>query len=120
MKLLIISALVCLSVCGCGINAQPGTGSKIGQITRVKKVGILNKTWEAELIRGGFSNGSGTVGTRPFEFTIETDAMAEQCIKYMTNQTEVVIEFQSEGIYSLSRTDSGGEFLTSIHPSQSQ
>ncbi|MBX4190358.1 hypothetical protein KW791_03645, partial [Candidatus Parcubacteria bacterium] len=74
--------------------------------------------WEGQLIRGGMSGGSGTIGAQPFDFTIESDAMAEKAQEYMTNQTEVVIKYRMEGLYSVCRSDSSGHFLTSIEPAK--
>lgn len=115
--LTVLLALTFLSgLSGCGLNTSPGSGDKIGQIVKVSKQGMLVRTWEAQLIRGGMNGGSGSFGTVPFDFTIEDDAMAKQAQEYMQNQEEVIIHYRMEGIYSLMRTESGGHFLSTIQP----
>lgn len=113
---LIKTIVLSLLLTGCGINPTNGTGEKIGQIVKVGKVGLFNKTWEAELIRGGFSDGSGTVGTQPFHFTIENEAMVKEAQEYMRNQTEVIVSYNIEGVWELTRSDSGGKFAEKITP----
>jgi iron complex outermembrane recepter protein len=114
MKKLMLFALVFLAACG--INTSPGEGEKIGQIVKLNKQGIFNDTWEAELIRGGMTGGSGVVGIQPFDFTISSDSEADIINTYLKNQTEVVIKYRMEGIWSLFRSESNGHFLVSISP----
>ena len=116
VTLLMLIAVVAISL-GCGLNSSPGTGEKIGQVVKLSRQGMLNATWEGQLIRGGMSGGSGTLGTA-FDFTIEDDAMAQKAMEYMQNQTEVIIRYRMEGIYNLWRTESSGHFLTSIGPAK--
>lgn len=111
---LIVSQMM-LHLTGCGVN-NPAKGSKIGQVVKVTHSGVFSKTWEAQLIRGGMSNGSGAFGVTPFDFTIENEEQAKQVQEYMDKQTEVIITYRSEGIYSAFRTDSGGHFLETIRP----
>ena len=115
---LIVLVLVVFISVGCLINPSPGTGEKIGQVVKISKQGLFCKTWEGQLIRGGMSGGSGAFGTVPFDFTIESDRMADEAQKFMQNQTEVVIEYRMEGIYASCRSDSSGHFLTSIEPAK--
>lgn len=90
---------------------------KVGQIIAVHNGGILNDTYEAEILRGGFSSGSGANG-QAFWFTIEDPAMAEKASQYMTNQTEVVLNYRSQGVYSGCSSSSGGDFAVSISPAK--
>lgn len=112
----ILSSLI-IGTSGCGIN-RPGNGEKIGQIVKLNKQGIIAETWEAELIRGGMSGGSGSFGMQPFHFTIEDNKTAEKVQEYLQNQTEVIIKYKIEGIYSAFRSDSSGHFLISIEPAK--
>lgn len=109
-----ILAFLVLGTLACGINS-PGGGEKVGQIVRLSKHGFIRQTWEGEIIRGGFQGGSGTMGL-PFDFTIESESMASRVKEFMDSQTEVVIYYRTEGIYSAFRSDSGGEFLVAIDP----
>jgi hypothetical protein len=119
MKLAFPAVLIlALSFVGCGVNTSPGNGEKIGQIVKISKQGMMSHTWEAQLIRGGMNGGSGSFGTVPFDFTIENDADAEKATQFMQNQTEVVIHYRMEGIYSSFRTESDGHFLVSIEPAK--
>lgn len=114
MKIKII-ALFTLTLAACGVNTAPGDGSKVGQIVKLAKLGMFAKTYEAEIIRGGFQNGSGANG-QAFDFTIETEELAKQVKDAMDAQTEVIITYRSEGLWSACRSEGGGNFLTSIRP----
>jgi hypothetical protein len=116
---LIASLFVLAFVPGCGCNIHhPGKGQKIGQIVKLSYGGVFRDTWEGQLIRGGLSDGSGTVGIAPFDFTVEDKALIPIIQGYMSNQTEVIITYQTEGIYSVLRSNSGGDFLLSIQPAK--
>lgn len=110
-NILLVIGLSC-SLISCGVN-KPGDGEKVGQIVRLSKHGVFNKTWEAQIIRGGFNNGSGVNGMA-FDFTIENESMVPLIREYMDNQKEVKIKYNTEGIYSIFRSDSGGDFLKNI------
>lgn len=112
----IVAALLiaCLAT-ACGLNT-PAEGEKIGTIVRVQRSGVLTKTWEGQLIRGGMNNGSGVMGIAPFHFTIEDPKLLTAVQAAMEHQTEVLVTYRDEGIYSFSRSDSGGTFLLSIRP----
>lgn len=114
--LLVFGTVICATGCGC--NGSPGSGEKIGQIVKVSEVGMMSKTFEGQLIRGGMTGGSGTAGTPPFDFTIESEEMAQKAREYMQSQTEVVIHYRTEFVYSEFRTENGGVFLTSIEPAK--
>ena len=119
-KTLITLALAILtfgSFTGCGMQS-PGEGSKIGQIVKLSKHGVFVKTWEAQLIRGGMNGGSGSFGTTPFNFTVENEKDVDKIREFMENQTEVVITYRTEGIYALTRSDSGGDFLITVKPAK--
>jgi hypothetical protein len=111
-----ILSVFSLFLTGCGINLTNGSGEKVGQIVKVNKQGFINKTWEAELIRGGMNAGSGSFGTTPFNFTIESEDAAHKIEGYMRNQTEVLIRYEIRGIYSAFGSDSSGHYLVSIEP----
>lgn len=116
MKRSMLCALTLFITFGCGLNSKPGDGDKIGQVIRLSRVGIFRDTWEGQLIRGGMTGGSGVMGVAPFDFTIEDPVLVEKARKFMEDQTEVVIHWRCEGVYSACRSSSGGDFLTSIEP----
>lgn len=112
----ILLAMLTLYGClACGLNGSPGEGEKVGQIVKLSRVGMFAKTWEGEIVRGGFSGGAGVNG-QAFDFTIESDTMAQRVKAFMESQREVRIRYRSEGVYSLTRTENGGHFLVSIEP----
>jgi hypothetical protein len=102
-------------VSGCGINTSPGSGTKVGQIVKVSCQGMLFKTTEAELIRGGMTGGSGVVGMTPFDFTVP-DKFKDQVQKAMETQEEVVITYSMDGFWWNANSESEGHFLTGIQP----
>lgn len=99
-----------------GFNLNPGRGEKVGQIVRYTEEGIVCKTFEAQLIRGGLNSGSGAFGIKPFEFTVTDPAMMQKVAQYMDSQEEVRITYDIDGIYATCNSGSGGNFLTSIEP----
>lgn len=108
-----------LLIAGCGRpNSSPGKGEKIGQVVKLSQQGIFCQTWEGQLIRGGMTGGSGAFGLVPFDFTVESDELAQKVQKYMQDQTEVIIKYRMEGLYSWCRSDSYGHFLNSIEPAK--
>lgn len=101
-----------------GVNFNPGSGEKVGTIVKISQEGLACKTWEAQLIRGGMSNGSGSFGTQPFDFTVEDDAAAEVVRQFMEQGAEVRIHYRMEAAWMSCNSSSGGHFLTSIEPMQ--
>jgi hypothetical protein len=84
----------------------------VGIITRVAQTGVFCKTWEATLIRGGLTGGSGAF-SQPFDFTIENrDDAVDMLRQAMESGAEVKITYRSE-LNTFCRSDSGDHFLTS-------
>jgi hypothetical protein len=108
-----IALLGLLVVAGCGLNTSPGDGEKVGQIVKLSRVGMIDKTWEGQIVRGGFQGASGVNG-QAFEFTVEDEGLAKEVGALMEAQAEVKIRYRSEGIWSSFRSESGGHFLVSI------
>ena len=119
MKLFLISIAICaFATCAsCGANTSPGDGEKVGQIVKLARVGMISKTWEGEIVRGGFQGAAGVNG-QSFDFTVEGDSLADVVRQYMEAQREVRIRYRTEGIFSSFRTESGGHFLASIEPTR--
>jgi predicted small secreted protein len=110
---LLLVLVVSFTVSACGVNTSPGDTEKVGQIVKVSKVGLVNKTWEAELVRGGFSNGGGVNG-QAYDFTIESDSLAAVAKSYMESQREVKVRARHEALWSVARSESDGHFATSV------
>lgn len=109
MKKIILIGLLALFLQGCW---EVSKGEKIGTIVKLAKEGLIIGTWEAELIRGGINNGSGSFGTT-FHFTIENSALVEIASKALNQQQEVIIKYHKE-LITLWRAESDNYFLDSI------
>lgn len=71
------------------------SGEKVGNVVKLGREGMFVKTNEAELIRGGMANGSGSFG-EPFDFTIENEDVL-QVIQYaLENNKSVKIKYHKE------------------------
>lgn len=103
-------AILMTSLSGCYINTDPGKGKKIGRIVKFSKQGMIYKTWEGELIRGGLNDGTGSFGTS-FHFTVEDSNMAEQAIYAFENQYEVIIDYRKEFIHSITRSEGSDAYF---------
>ncbi len=77
--------------------ATPNSGDKTGIIVKVAQEGVIAKTWEAELIKGGMNNGSGGFGVKPFDFTL-TEQQADVANQTMISGQEVVVKYHSNFI----------------------
>ncbi|MEI6057916.1 MAG: type II secretion system protein [bacterium] len=121
IELLVVLAViamvaVCIVLVMVRINFSHGSGEKIGQVVKFSKQGFISDTWEGQLIRGGMNGGSGSFGTVPFDFTVEGEEMAKIVKQCMHDQTEVIVVYRIEGIYSAFRSESEGHFLATITP----
>lgn len=57
---------------GSWIFRSTGQGERTGQIVKMSHTGVLFKTYEGEIIKGGLTNGSGGFGA-PLDFTIKDE-----------------------------------------------
>lgn len=114
---IIIILLMTMMKSKIGINLSHGTGEKMGNVVSINYRGLMKPTWEAQIIRGGISDGSGAFGT-PFNFTVEDPALLAKLQEYSKAKDEVVIRYRIEGLYSPFRSESGGNFLTDIEPAK--
>lgn len=104
------AAILCLFLAGCIDN---GAGQKIGQVTKLAKQGVLCKTWEGEIIRGGFSPDGNGVQGGSFHFTVESDALAKKIQDAMERRLEIRLKYRSE-LISFCRSESNSQFVTDI------
>lgn len=82
----------------------------------VHKSGFFTKTWECRLIRGGFDDGSGTIGTQ-LNLTIENDDVAHKAMELMKGKKNVIIKYHHE-FFTFLRSDSDNYFLDFIEIEQ--
>jgi len=113
--LLVLLVLLMLFAASHGKNYSPGTGERIGQIVKLNEQGLFNKTYEAELIRGGLGDGSNIIGTTSFHFTVPDD-LAEMVSVHLDKQNKVIIDYKTDWFYWSCNSSSGGHFLTGIRP----
>lgn len=105
----ILAVIVTLTGCW-----ETERGEKIGTIVKLGHEGKFIKTYEAELIRGGMSNGNGSFGTMPFDFTVENDSLLPIVQKALDEQKTVRIKYHKE-FATLGRTETcDNAFLDSI------
>ncbi len=90
MKHLPILAL-CLLMAGCWETSK---GVKLGTIVKCANEGVLIKTYECELIRGGLNDGSGSFG-RSFHFTVPS-ALVSMASDALESQREVKLSYHQE------------------------
>jgi hypothetical protein len=117
----ILMFILPLFLSGCLVTGQ---GEKRGEIVKLAQEGVVCKTWEGELIRGGMSNGSGSFGVRPFAFTVENLNLLEKVKFALENNKEVKLVYHHEAftfcrserqkIGSGSDDYDGGNFLDDI------
>lgn len=112
MKRLISAFVMILTATFLSGCIETQKGEKIGMITKVAQEGFFCPTWEAQVIRGGFNQGSGASGTA-FEFTIESDEMAQKVTKLAEERKEVKITYRKEAM-TICSSDSNNYFLVSI------
>ena len=101
--------LVAASLSGCWVT---GEGEKVGVITKLAKEGSFIGTWEAEIVRGGLTGGSGVNG-QSFHFTIENEKLVKQVEAAMEAGNEVQIKYVREK-FAPFRSETGNNFLKSI------
>ena len=93
-KVLIIG--MCLALSGCWTTQE---GQKHGVFVKVAKHGMFLGTWEAELIRGGFNDGSGANGNS-FKATLGRfkSNLVGLAIDSMNDQKSITINYHCEWI----------------------
>jgi len=107
--LLILIACLFLSACW-----TTGAGEKIGSIVKIAKEGVICKTWEVQLIRGGMNGGSGSFGVTPFNFVIENEDLLKKAQDALTTGSEVIIKYHHEAVTFCRNEGDDNNFLDDI------
>jgi hypothetical protein len=94
-----------LFISGCGSGFDSGDGKKIGQIVKIGEHGVFCSTYEAEIIRGGFSGGSGVNGLA-LDFTIKNKKLYEALVVSMENQQEIELSYDKRAFSGPCYSDS--------------
>jgi len=100
MKKLFLLLLPIL-IAGCW---ETENGVKVGQLVKLNKQGWFIKTIEGELIRGSMKDGSGAFG-KPFDFTVENQALADRLQFALENQKTVKLHYHKELTTWFARTE---------------
>jgi len=106
---LVLALASTLLLGGCYVTA---TGEKNGTITKLAQSGLFCKTWEMEIVRGGFASGTGVAGSA-FDVTIEDMNLLKTAQAAIETGAEIRIRYRKE-LNSFCRSDSHSYFLTSI------
>jgi flagellar basal body-associated protein FliL len=102
-KFVIIIFMVALSIIAgpfLGIfSLNYSEGDRVGIITKFSKKGIIFKSWEGELVMGGFrntadANGSNVMTANIFKFSVKDDNVAKQVQKAMENGKTVELHYE--------------------------
>ena len=109
MRTLLIM-LLAVSLSGCW---EISRGEKVGTVIGVTLSGMMCKTWEVKIIRGGLTDGSGGFANVSF-FTIENRPdLVQRAQEAMNNGREVRVAFWEE-LNSWCRSDSQSVFASHI------
>jgi hypothetical protein len=88
-------------------------GEKVGSIVKIAKEGVIFKTNEVELIRGGLDDGTGVIGT-PFYSTIDNPALLPIAYQALEENKEVKIKYHSNYFAPFSSGNRENNFVDSI------
>lgn len=99
--LLILIALGGVGSCrinGCGRGYSEGT--RIGVVTKLSRKGFIFKSLEGEALIGGFdaSSDGGTMTPRTFEFSVESQDVADRLTKFASEGARVVLTYEQYAI----------------------
>lgn len=81
--------LLLLVFCITGCTHPVAEGQKVGTVIKVAKEGVINGTYEMEVIRGGMSNGSVGFSTTPLHATINDPELLKKAQDALEGQYEV-------------------------------
>ena len=98
---------------GCGVNT--GRGEKVGTIIKLSQEGIFNKTWEAEIVRGGMNNGNGAFSTTPLHLTITDSDTVTKAQDAFDKQYEVKVKYVST-LFAPWSSEHDNKFAVDIEP----
>lgn len=96
-----------------GINLKPTSGAVTGQVVKIAHEGIVSKTYEIELVRGGLTDGSGTMG-RSYSFTVNNDEILKGLTEAMEKKQTVVVHYKGTLFFAPWNSASNGEYVTSF------
>ena len=110
-KNVIALAILSVALSGCW---DTGDGERVGQVIKLNKQGTFCKTWEAEIIKGGMSAGSGAMGGA-FYFTVPNNnqVLLKTLTDAMNSGQEVRVHYNME-LVTFCRSDSDNHFVDKV------
>lgn len=109
---ILMASLVAAALSGC--THVVTEGGKVGTVIKLAQQGVLCKTWEGEIIRGGMNGGSGAFSTTPLFFTVNDPNILRDVNSALEGQYEVKVHYvEFLGPMGCS-SSSNGHFLTRI------
>ena len=98
-----------------GCTHDTGHGEKVGSVIKVAQEGLLFKTNEVEIVRGGMNGGSGSFSTTPLNATINDPGLLAKVKDALDKQYEVRVTYQ-DYLWTPLSSDSSSRYLTGIEP----
>lgn len=117
MKKTLAVFVAAMFLTGCGVNT--GRGEKVGTIIKLAQEGVFNKTWEAEIVRGGMNNGTGAFSTTPLHLTITDPDTVAKAQDAFEKQYEVKVKYVSTLMAPWSSQSQENKFAVDIQPLRS-
>ncbi|MCY7352370.1 MAG: hypothetical protein LH606_17185 [Cytophagaceae bacterium] len=99
----ILTILLILGVVAFGIilllsSLSYSEGDRAGTVSKFSQKGYVFKTWEGELLQGGFSEGTGQLNAKEFLFTVSSgrDSVTTKLKEAMLNGKRVRLHYQEK------------------------
>lgn len=96
----LVAAMFLGAVGGCSRS----DGSRVGTVTKFSQKGLMQKSWEGELLMGGLKTkhtDSGTVGVaNVWEFTVVDPTIVPQVQSALENGTPVLMKYHQTALYN--------------------
>lgn len=73
MVVIVIIAIVVGAIGGCAGGCSVSDGTRKGTLTKCSYKGIIMKTYEAEMVMGGFRQGANGSGANVWDFSVRRD-----------------------------------------------
>ena len=74
-------------------HLHTGHGQRNGTIVKLAQEGVINTTWEVEIIRGGINAGQGGFGVKPFYATISDPSLLPVLQSAFDKQQEIQLTY---------------------------
>lgn len=98
LTILLILGLAVLGVCLILASLSFSDGDRAGTITKFSRKGYLFKTYEGEMLVGGFADGTGQLNAEKFEFSVRPgqDSVVTTLQDAMLNGRRVRVKYEEK------------------------